>query len=222
MRIIDIPEGNRPRERMEKYGVEVLSDAELFAIILRTGSKQENIIDISNRLIKTYGLSNVFDCSLKELQQIKGIGKAKAMQILAISELKRRSSLHKKEIKKITNAKDVFDLFHDRLKDKKQEEFWILLLDTKNNIILEKLITKGILDASIIHPREVFKEAIKNSANRVIILHNHPSGNPEPSEQDLKITQKLIESGDLIDIEVLDHIIIGKDNYWSWMGDDRI
>jgi len=215
MKIKDLPEQNRPRERFLKHGPEALSDSELFAIILRTGSPNENVIDMSNRLIKEYGLNNLFDCSIKELQKIKGIGPSKAMQLLAMAELGKRYSQSKNPIKKISRSKDVFDLFHERLKDKKQEEFYVLMLNSKNNIVSEKLITKGILDASIVHPREIFKEAIKNSASKIILVHNHPSGDPSPSSEDLEITKKLQEAGQMVDIKVLDHVIIGNGSYFS-------
>ena len=216
MKIHDLPEQNRPRERFLKHGPEALSDAELFAILLRTGSPNENVIDMSNRLIKEYGLNNLFDCSLKELQEIKGIGPSKAMQILAMDELGKRHSQAKKPIKKISCAKDVFDLFHERLKDKKQEYFYILMLNTQNRIVGEQLIGKGILDASIIHPREVFKPAIKNSCSKIVLVHNHPSGDPEPSSEDKEITEKLAKTGDELGIKVLDHVIIGNNKLWSW------
>jgi DNA repair protein RadC len=221
MKILDIPKEGRPRERFLKLGPEALSDAELFAILLRTGSKGENVIDMSNRLISQYGLSKLTECSLKELQEIHGIGPAKAMQILTIAELQKRINQSKTTIKKITCAEDVFKLFHERLKDKKQEEFWVLMLDTKNNIIGEQLISKGILDASIIHPREVFKPAIKNSASKIILVHNHPSGNPEPSPEDLNITGKIFQSGEELDIKVLDSVIVGKKDYWSQTNKDN-
>ena len=216
MKIKDLPEQNRPRERFLKHGPEVLSDSELFAIILRTGSPNENVIDMSNRLIKEYGLNNLFDCSLNELQKIKGIGPSKAMQLLAMAELGKRYSQSKNPIKKISCSHDVFDLFHERLKDKKQEEFYVLILNNKNNIISERLITKGILDASIIHPREIFKEAIKHSASKIILVHNHPSGDPSPSNEDLELTKKLNDAGQMVEIKVLDHIIIGNGNHWSY------
>src|SRR3989338_5218385 len=161
----------------------------------------ENVIDMSNRLIKEYGLNNLFDCSVKELQKIKGIGPSKAMQLLAMAELGKRYSQSKNPIKKISRSKDVFDLFHERLKDKKQEEFYVLMLNSQNNIIGEQLVSKGILDASILHPREVFKPAIKNSASKIILVHNHPSGDPSPSSEDLEITKKLQEAGQMVDIK---------------------
>lgn len=220
MKIKDLPEQSRPRERFLKYGPETLSDAELFAIILRTGTLDENVVDMSNRLIAEYGLDKLFECSLKELQKIKGIGPSKAMQILTISELGKRYNQLKQSNnlnrRKISCAKDVFNHFHEMLKDKKEENFFILMLNIQNNIIGEKLISKGILDASIIHPREVFRPAIKNSASKIILIHNHPSGDPKPSEEDLEITEKLMKVGKELGIRVLDHIIIGDEKFWSW------
>ncbi|MBU2616767.1 MAG: DNA repair protein RadC [Nanoarchaeota archaeon] len=218
MKIKDLPDSSKPRERFLKYGPEVLSDSELFAIILRTGVVGENVVDMSNRLIKEYTLEKLFDCSLKELQSIKGIGPSKAMQVLAMAELGKRYSQARKPVKKITKAEDVFDYFHERLKDKKQEEFWVLMLNTQNNIIGEELISKGILDASIIHPREIFKPAIKNSASKIILVHNHPSGDCFPSGDDLKITKKLAGFGNNFGINVVDHIIIAGNNWWNWKG----
>ena len=216
MKIKDLPEQNRPRERFLKYGPETLSDAELFAIFLRTGTVGENVTDMSNRLIAEYGLDKLFECSLKELQKIKGIGPGKAMQILAMSELGKRVNQSKTPLKKITCAEDVFNYFHERLKDKKKEHFYILMLNTQNYIIGEQLVSKGILDASIIHPREIFKPAIKNSASKIILVHNHPSGNQKPSQKDLDITKKLIEVGIELGIKVVDSVIIGEDEWWSW------
>jgi len=216
MKIKDLPEQNRPRERFLKHGPETLSDAELFAIILRTGTLDENVIDMSNRLIAEYGLDKLFECSLKELQKIKGIGPSKGMQILAMSELGKRYNQSKTPLKKINCAEDVFNCFRDRLKDKKEEHFYILMLNTQNYIIGEQLISKGILDASIIHPREIFKPAIKNSARKIILVHNHPSGNPNPSEEDKEITKKMMKAGEELGITVVDSVIVGGSNYWSW------
>jgi DNA repair protein RadC len=216
MKIKDLPESSQPRERFLKHGSEVLSDAELFAIILRTGVVGENVMEMSNRLISEFGLVNLFECSLKELQVIKGIGPNKAMQLLAMVELGKRYDQEKNSIKKITCAEDVFKLFHKDLKNKKQEHFSILMLNSQNNIIKKEPLTIGILNASVIHPREVFKPAIKYSCNKIILVHNHPSGDPTPSEEDLEITRKMIEVGEELDINVLDHVIIGEDEWWSW------
>jgi DNA repair protein RadC len=226
MKIADMPDSSKPRERFLKHGREALSDAELMAIILRTGTISENVVDMSNRLIKEYSLEKLFDCSLKELQEIKGIGPSKAMQILAMSELGKRYNDSKSPIKKITSAKDVYENFKEKLKDEKQENFYVLILNNANNIVKEELISKGVLDAAILHPREVFKPAIKNSASKIILIHNHPSGNPSPSQEDLEITKQLIEAGKLLDIKVLDHVIIGNSEenekgFWSWVEDSK-
>ncbi len=217
MKIADLPPESKPRERFVKHGAEALSDAELLAIILRTGTKKENVVDMSNRLLSQYNLDKLFDCSLKELQKIDGIGPSKAMQILAIAELSKRVSQAKNPINKITCAKDVFDLYHERLKDEKQENFIVLMLNTKNHIIGEQLIFKGILDAALIHPREVFKAAIRASASKIILVHNHPSGDPTPSDDDLRITEMLIESGKMLNIPIIDHVIVGREKWWNWL-----
>lgn len=217
MKIKDIAKESRPRERFQIYGGESLSDAELLAIILRTGIRGENVIDMSNRIIKEIGLKNLYDSSIEELIEIKGIGKSKAIQILTIFELAKRSNYEKEKVETITNAKSVFNLFKDKLGDKKKEFFYTILMNTKNKIIKIDKISEGILDASIIHSREIFKSAIKSSTARIILVHNHPSGDPTPSNEDIIITKKLISVGDLIGIEVMDHVIIGKGKYWSYI-----
>jgi len=221
MRIKDLPNDSKPRERFLKYGPESLSDTELFAIILRTGTKNENVLEVANKLISEYGLDKLFDCSLKELRKIKGIGNTKAIELLTIAEIQKRINQSKNPIKKINSAKDVFDYFYEKLKNEKQENFYILILNNQNNIIKDELISKGVLDSAILHSREVFKPAIKNSASKIILVHNHPSGNPEPSFEDLDITKQLIEAGKLIDIKILDHVIIGDEKWWSWIEDSK-
>ena len=216
MRIKDIPPENRPRERLEKNGVHVLSDAELLAIIFKTGNKEENAIAMSDRLITKYGLGKLNELSLKELQEIKGIGPAKSMQIKALFEFNKRYSLAKRDGEPIKSAKDVFEYASQRLITNQQEHFMILLLDSKNRIVKDEVISIGTLNASIIHPREVFKSAIRESANSIILVHNHPSGDPEPSAEDEQITKKLFEAGELLNIKILDHVIVGKDKFWSF------
>lgn len=220
MKIKDMPEDSKPRERLLKFGIENLSNAELLALVLEKGTRQENVIEISNRLINQFGIGKLSECSLKELQEINGVGQAKAMQILALFEINKRNSIAAKETKKIKSSKDVFELYQNRLKDKKQENFFVLMLDNKNKIIGEEMISRGILDSAILHPREVFKPAIKNSSSRIILVHNHPSGDSSPSREDLEITKILIEAGELLGIQVLDHVIIGND-YWSWQENEN-
>ena len=215
MKIKEMLEDSRPRERLVKFGVKNLSDSEILALILGQGTKEENVIEMSDRLINKYGLDKLSLCSLKELQGIKGIGSAKACQILALFEFNRRHNLSKNEMKHIKSAKDVFDLFYEKLKDEKQENFFILMLNNKNYVIGKEFITRGTLDFSIAHPREIFKPAIKNSASKIILIHNHPSGDPFPSGRDLEVTEKIKELGEMMDIKLVDHIIIGDKKGWS-------
>jgi DNA repair protein RadC len=216
MRIKDISLENRPRERLEKQGPSVLSDAELLAIILKTGNKDENVIDMSNRLISKYGFDKLSMCSLTELQEINGIGSAKACQIIALFELNKRHSYSKTQGKPIKTAKDVFDHCSPKLSSSDREHFMILHLDTKNRVIKDEIVSVGALTGTIAHPREVFKSAIKESAHAVILVHNHPSGDPTPSDEDLKMTERLLDAGEILGIKVLDHVIIGSATCWSF------
>jgi DNA repair protein RadC len=216
MRIKEIAKENRPRERLQRLGPEALSSAELLAIILQKGTKNENVIDMSNRLISKYGMDKLSDASLQELQETVGIGQAKAMQIKALFEFNKRHKIAKSKVKRIKTAKDVFDLFSDRLKDEKQEKFIVLALNGKNGILGEDIISKGSLDNVTIQPREVFKSAIKNSASKIVLIHNHPSGDPNPSDTDNSITERLMEAGNVLGIVVQDHVIIGAGKWWSW------
>jgi len=216
MRIKDISLENRPRERLMKNGVSALSDAELLAIIMKTGTYRENVIDMSNRLISKYGASKLSSCSMKELQEIRGIGQAKACQILSLFEFARRHSNTVSSKNPVKSAKDVFDILRPKIAYLEKEHFAVLMLDTKNRPIKEEIVSIGTLNASIVHPREIFRSAIKEGANSVIIAHNHPSGDPKPSVADRKITEDLINAGDVLNIKVLDHVIIGKDGYWSF------
>lgn len=216
MRIRDIPKENRPRERLEMCGAEALSDAELLAAILRTGNKDENVIDVSNRLISRYGLAKLSELSLDELRKIKGIGDAKACQIIALFEFSKRHSLAKQRGKQISCAEDVYEYCSPRLSGKDKEHFIALHLDTKNRITKYDTLSVGILNSSLIHPREVFKSAIKESANSIILVHNHPSGDPEPSDEDKEITEKIIHAGKILGIEVLDHVIVGAGCWYSF------
>ncbi len=216
MRIKEISLENRPRERMEKQGVSVLSDSELLAVILQKGTKEENVIDMSNKLISKYSVNKLSSCSLKELQEIKGIGKAKACQILALFEFNKRHNLAKQNGKPIKSAKDVYDYCFPKLAGTDKEHFMILHLDTRNRVIKDEVVSVGTLNSSLIHPREVFKSAIKESANSVILVHNHPSGDSEPSEEDKKITNILFKAGELLSIKVLDHVIVGSEGWYSF------
>ena len=217
MRINEIPWWNRPSSRLRKEGEGKLNPAELLSLILWSGKKDENAIDMSNRLLKKYSLGKLSDLSLTELE--KEVDKIKALKIKAMFEIfKITDKVKRKGFKPaIECAKDVYNYFIGELGDKKKEYLYILMLDSKNRIIKEELISVGTLDSSLVHPREVFKEAIKESAFAVMLVHNHPSGDPEPSEDDIKITKQIIEAGKILNILVLDHVIIGKDKHWNWL-----
>lgn len=204
---------NRPRERFIRFGCEALSNSELLAIILQNGTFNTNALDVSNKILSEYSLEKLPGLSIKELQRIKGIGIVKAMQIRSIFELNKRLNHEIKKINIVKNAKDVYNYFSDELFQKKQEYFYTLLLNSRNEIIKKELISIGILNASLIHPREVFKSAIKESANAIILVHNHPSGDPNASEEDIIVTRELINAGDIVGIKVLDHVIVYDGGY---------
>lgn len=216
MRIKDISLENRPRERMQREGAFVLSTSELLAVILQKGTRKENVIDMSNRLISKFGIEKLSKCSLTELKSISGIGDAKASQIMALFEFNKRFNLSKNEGVSIRSAKHVYDYSFPKLADEDKENFMILHLDSKNKVIKDEIVSIGTLNSSLIHPREIFKSAIKESANSVIVVHNHPSGDPEPSSEDKLVTKKLIDAGELLGIKVLDHVIVGKNGYYSF------
>jgi len=222
--IKELPPDERPRERLEKFGSESLSDSELLAIMLRTGARNLSASDLAKRLLQRFdGLRAIASASLEELCELDGIGKAKAIQIKAAFEIGRRFSRARKDNSgQILTSEDVKNLVWDDMHTKTQEEFRILLLDTKNRLIRDEKVTVGILDASIVHPREVFKSAIKSSAASVIIVHNHPSGDPTPSRDDVSTTRRLREAGELVGISVLDHVIIGEGTYYSFKDNKRI
>ncbi len=215
MKITDLAPENRPRERLHKEGPQALSPAELLAIILKSGTKKENVLEISNRLISKYGLLNLSSCSLQQLQQQYGIGPARASQIVALFELYQRVNYNQYK-NKINCAKDVAELYLPKTQALQKENFMAIYLDAKNNIVADEIITIGLLNSSLIHPREVFHGAIRHLANSIIVFHNHPSGDPEPSSQDLHITKILEKTGKLLGIPLLDHVILGKDSWWSW------
>lgn len=215
--IRDFPRMERPRERLLFEGKESLTNQELLAIILRTGTKQESAIQLAQRVLQQFeGLHLLKDATIEELTQIKGIGVAKAVEICAALELGRRiNSMQSEERFKIRSPEDVSRYVMDEMRFLTQEHFVCLYLNTKNEVIHKKTIFIGSLNASIVHPREVFKEALKRSAASIIALHNHPSGDPDPSAEDIAVTRRLCESGKLLGIELLDHIIIGDLKYVS-------
>ena len=214
----DLPLSERPRERLSKLGSEALSSQEILALILGRGMKGESVIVTAQKLLSKFGnLKNMASASVEELTQIRGIGPAKAAQIKATFELSKRLENSSGEATKITvkSPEDVIKTARNQLKGKKKEHFLVLCLDTRNHLIKTNTVSIGSLDCSIVHPREVFKDAISSSAASVIFIHNHPSGDPTPSEDDIKMTKRLIEAGEIIGIEVLDHIIICDNEHLS-------
>ncbi len=210
--ISELPKNERPRERLLSCGCDALSNIELLAIILRTGPKGKSTLDLAKELLSHFkgNLVELSTASPTTLSTIRGIGKAKSAELKATfalaSRMARQISLEKQ---KISDPEGGADFFREYFRGKKQEELHVLLLNTKNIIIHEELITKGLLDRSPIHAREIFRTAIQHSAAKMILAHNHPSGDPTPSKQDISSTKKLVQAGRIIGIEVVDHIIIG-------------
>ena len=215
--IHDLPSDERPRERLVKFGEHALSVQELLQLILGRGVAGESVAVTSQKLLTQFGsLQKLAEASIEELSLIKGIGLAKAAQIKAVFEIGRRLSTQilPYKSKEIANPKNVYKLIKNKLKNYHKEHFYIITLDSRNWSIAE--VSIGSLNASVVHPREAFAEAIKNNAASVIFAHNHPSGDPEPSEDDLEITKKLVESGKILGIEVVDHVIVVKDDFFSF------
>ena len=217
MTLKDLPQAERPRERLIRYGSDKLSLTELLAIIIGKGTPGEPVSVLSSRLLSRFGdLNRLEEATIIELTKIKGIGEAKATQIKAALELGRRL-FSQEEIKgkTIQTAEDVYKIMRAEFKNKKKEHFKLVLLNTRNQLIRKVSVSKGTLNASLIHPREVFRSALSHSAASVILIHNHPSGDPKPSDDDIKITKRLIEAGKIMGIEVHDHVILAGDRYTS-------
>ncbi|MEZ0119630.1 UNVERIFIED_ORG: DNA repair protein RadC [Heyndrickxia coagulans] len=217
MLIKDFPAEDRPRERLIRTGADSLSNQELLAILLRTGTKEESVLELANRLIRHFeGLRFLKDASLEEMTAIKGIGTAKAVQILAAIELGRRiANLQHDTRYVIRTPQDGANYVMNDMRFLSQEHFVCLYLNIKNQVIHRQTIFIGSLNASIVHPREVFKEALRRSAASIICFHNHPSGDPSPSKEDIEVTKRLAECGKIMGIEILDHLIIGEKKFVS-------
>ncbi len=211
------PEGERPRERLLQKGPDHLSEAELLGILIGKGTKRKTAIDLARELLDRYGsLDNLFSRTPSELMQVRGIGSAKAATLFAAFQLVRRvQSQRNRPRPAFKRSREVADHYLPLMKDLRKEVFRVLLLNRSNRVIKEVTISEGTLDASIVHPREVFREAILESAAGVILLHNHPSGNPSPSQEDIQITKQLVEAGKIMGIKVVDHLILAGDDYRS-------
>ena len=216
--IRDLPASERPRERLVNLGASALSAQEILALILGRGIAGESVMVTAQRLLSEFGnLKAIANASVEELSQVKGIGTAKASQIIAAFELARRLDGYGYDLPKkaITEPEEAVKLVKSRLKDKKKEYFLAILLDSRNQPISVAKISVGSLNASIVHPREVFKEAVSASAASLILVHNHPSGDATPSDEDIKITKRLKQSGEIMGINVFDHIIIAGNSFTS-------
>ena len=223
MKLKNLPKSERPREKLIKYGKENLSDSELLAIILKTGTYDLNVIDVAHSLLKEIvNITNLKYISLNSLKKIKGIGEAKAIELLALTELSKRIyyNLNDKKIK-LSNPKVIYEQNKYLFDGLKQEHFYALYLNNKKELIERKLLFMGTINKSVVHPREVFKEAYRLSASSIICMHNHPGGDLFPSPEDIKITQALIEIGNLNGIPVVDHLIITSGGYYSFYENNR-
>ncbi|MGB9664134.1 MAG: RadC family protein [Ignavibacteria bacterium] len=223
MRVKDLPIDDRPREKLELKGPNALSDAELMAIILRTGKKNKSAIEVAKELLRKFG--NLKELAKKDFREIlnefkgEGVGKTKAITLLAAIELGKRSTQldFKNEEIQVREPKVIFEIMNPVLSHLNVEEFHIIILNRKNVVQSHQLVTRGILDSSLVSPREVFKIAIDHRASSIILVHNHPSGNLEPSKEDIKVTEQLYQAGKLLEIPVLDHIIIANNSYTSFL-----
>jgi DNA repair protein RadC len=218
--IKDWPEEDRPREKLLARGPEALSEAELLALLLRTGnaSTGQSAVDHARLLLNHFeSLKGIDDASIQELRAIKGIGPAKSAELKACMEIARRLRQKKWEAgDALRSSEDVFRHFSERLMNEKREIFYVVLLNNKNRKIREVKISEGSLTASLVHPREVYNPVIRESAAAVIFVHNHPSGDPAPSPEDMEITRRLKEVGEVMGIRVLDHVVVGHDRYFSF------
>lgn len=215
--IKDLNDNDKPREKLYKFGADKLSEYELIAILLGSGSRNEDVLTLSKKLWQYMSkFHRISELAIDDLMEIEGIGLSKACSIISALELSKRINIREcVDNFSVGSPKSVADIFMNILRDEMKEHFYVLLLDTKNKIISWDEISKGDLNSSIVHPREVFKYALKYSANNIICLHNHPSGDPTPSMQDIEITKRLQEVGNLVGIKLLDHIIIGYNKYIS-------
>lgn len=222
--IKDIPILDRPRERFVKLGVNYLSNEELLSIVLKTGVKGHSVKDLSNNILKEIkDITDLKDISLNKLISINGIGKVKAITLLSACELGRRVYSVKDNINiKLNNSKEIYNFIKDKLIYKKQEYFYCLYLNNNNKLIEDKLLFIGTLNKSNVHPREIFKYAYINNSNKIVLIHNHPSNNILPSKEDILFTKKIIEIGRIQDINVIDHLIIGNNNYYSFYDNNDI
>lgn len=218
MKLKEVPNAERPREKLLKYGKENLTDAELLAIILKTGTKDCNVSDLAIKVIKELkGIENINDTSINKLTKIKGIGETKAIELMVLSELAKRINKKKTNKRiKYTTPDIIYENSKSLFEGLMQEYFYCVYLNSKKEVIERKLLFMGTLNKSVVHPREIFKEAYRLSASSIVCLHNHPSGDPTPSMEDITLTNSLVQIGKINSIPVIDHIIITENGYYSF------
>lgn len=216
VKIKDLPKSERPREKLVKKGAQALHKKELLAILLRTGIKGKNVLQVAEDILLRYGDKKLLDVSYQELRNMHGVGPTKAGQVLAAIELGKR--LYKEKVEKEVYINSPEDIFRevDSIRENKKENFVVLYLDARNKLIYKETVSVGTLNANLVHPREVFEPAVRNLAAQIALAHNHPSGDAEPSEEDLEITKRLIKAGEILGIEIIDHLIVTKKNYFSF------
>ncbi len=216
-KIKEIPQTERPRERLKYYGPESLSDSELLSIILKTGTKDKNVLELAFDVLKQYPLSEITNATLPSLIKINGIGEVKALEILTILELgKRIYKKEKKHLKSLSNSMDIYQATRYLFSNQNQEHLYALYFNTKQELLDTKLLFKGTVNESAVHPRELFKQAYQLSASYIVCLHNHPSNDTTPSNADITFTDNIIKTGLIHGIKVVDHIIVGENNYYSF------
>ena len=218
----EIPEEERPRERLKQVGVENLTNKELLSIVLKTGLKNKNVNELSLEILKKYSLEDLKDLSLQELKMIKGIGEVKAIELIASIELGKRILYQTRTKKRLETPKEIWQDARYYLLGKKQECFYCYYMNAKQELIERKCIFVGTINASVTHTREVFKEAYRVSATSIICLHNHPSNDVTPSREDIRFTEALMETGKIQGIPVVDHIIVGENHYYSFYESSKV
>ncbi|MDD2786426.1 MAG: DNA repair protein RadC [Patescibacteria group bacterium] len=216
MKIKDLPKSDRPREKLIAKGAENLKDSELLAILLRTGKAGKNVIEIASQILSKYSKKRLLQMTYEDLSKIGGIDSAKATTLLAAFELSKRAlEVNDTNLPVINTAKDAAAQLTD-MRDLKKEHFVVLYLNAKNQLVHKETISMGTLNANLVHPREVFEPALKYSAAQIIAAHNHPSGDPKPSDDDLEVTKRLTEAGKMMGIEIMDHVIVSKNSHLSF------
>ena len=216
----EVSKNELPREKLIEHGVETLSDSELLALLLNTGTREENVFMLSSRIIREIGIENFPKTSFEKLVKINGINKAKASTLVAAFELLSRATKKQSKNHPIKCAEDIYKILKDEALKWKQEKLVVFTLNTKNVIIKKRITSIGTVNSNLIHPRDIFREAIEDNATSIIISHNHPSGNVEPSEEDIHVTKELVKSSKILGIGLLDHIIMG--NGYCSMRDEKI